>query len=241
MTKPMTGSVFYFQNLTAMSEYCDATETSLSETVGGQWPEIGFEFPINSEKPLPVDKEFIISDAFVTLDENIPETDYEITSQFLDYLAAMYMLIPKPEPIYQDWHSIADKVLVDLHTNKGCWTQTGGIPFLNAYVGDYETPTEIMVQLGVLLPIQEYMEWSGEKHPVFEDISSGLDVFYDENLKTIVRWHPALADTLDKSEEQKHEMVMDSWYLHHPLLNLSRLAIKGNKQKNCFLDRSIML
>ncbi len=228
MTKPVTGSVFYFQNLTAISPYCDATETSLSESVGGQWPEIGFQFPINREIPLPANKEFVISDAFVLLNEDIPKDNYTITSQFLNHLATIYTLIPKPEPIYQNWLPIAKHVLTDLHTNKGCWTQTKGISFLNAYVGDYNTPAEIMVQLAVLLPLQEYLKWADEEHPVFKDIDNGLVVFYDENIKSIVRWHPDLEDKLDKSEEQKQEMVMDSWYLHHPLLNLSRLALQGD-------------
>lgn len=237
MTKPKRGSVFYFQNLTAMSDYCEATETSLEETVGGQWPEIGFQFPVNSKKSMPADKEFIISDAFVLLDEDLPEKDFTITSQFLNHLATIYMLLPKPESVYQDWHLIAEKVLTGLHTNKGCWTQTMGIPYLNAYVGDYATPTEIIVQLAVMLPLQEYLEWSGKKSSVLDDLNNGLIAFYDERLKTIVRWHPALADKLDKSEEQKQEMVMDSWYLHHPLLNLSRLALKGNKMASkLFLD-----
>src|SRR5690606_32900147 len=47
--KPETGSVFYFQNLSAMSEYCDACETKLTDSVGGSWPEIGFQFPVNTE------------------------------------------------------------------------------------------------------------------------------------------------------------------------------------------------
>jgi hypothetical protein len=38
-----------------------------------------------------------------------------------------------------------------------------------------------------------------------------------------------MMDKLDKSEEQKKEMVMDSWYLHHPLMNLARLALEGDK------------
>ncbi|MES2573776.1 MAG: hypothetical protein V4572_02430 [Bacteroidota bacterium] len=239
MTKPKIGSVFYFQNLSAMSAYCDATETSLSETVGGQWPEIGFRFPVNSEKPLPADKEFIISDAFVLLDEQIPEEDCTITSQYLNHLSAIYMLIPKPEPVYQDWQPIADTVLNDLHISKGCWTQTKGIPFLNAYVGDYDTPTEIMVQLAVLLPLQEYLEWTGIKHPVFDDLNNGLEAFYDDRINSIVRWHPALIHELDESEEQKCDMVMDSWYLHHPLLNLSRLALKGNKKAEKLFLNSI--
>ena len=237
MTKPKTGSVFYFQNLTAMCPYCEATETTLSDCVGGDWPEIGFQFPVNDKKPLPANIDYTISDAFVLLDENIYRTDIEVTSQFLENLAVLYPLIPKPSPNYQDWSSIADHALSGLHTNKGCWTVTNGTPFLNAYAADYSAPTEIMVQLSVLLPLHEYFEWYNKKHPVYNDIINGLNDFYDENLHTIVRWHPDLEDKLDRSEEQKQEMVMDSWYLHHPLLNLSRLAIKGNKKaKQLFLD-----
>jgi len=237
MTKPQNGSVFYFQNLSAMSPYCEAAETSLAETVGGQWPEIGFQFPVNAEKPLPSDTEFVISDAFVVLSDSIPKKDCDIASQLLDHLAAIYLLIPKPESQYRDWPAIAENVLTDLHRNKGCWTQVNGTPFLNAYVGDYKTPAEIMVQLAVLLPLHEYLEWKGKKHPLFDDIDDGLDDFYDNSIKSIVRWHPSMEDQLDKSEEQKREMVMDSWYLHHPLLNLSRLAVRGGKmEKKLFLD-----
>lgn len=237
MTRPENGSVFYFQNLSAMSEYCQASETSLAETVGGSWPEIGFEFPVNREKPIPADIKYTISDAFVILEENIVKEDTEVTTQFLNNLAAVYKHIPKPGPSYQNWPAIAEKVLEDLHTHKGCWTVTGGSPFLNAYNGDYSTPAEIMVQLAVLLPLHEYLTWSGTKHPIFDDLNTGLADFYDKGINSIVRWHPALVDDLDKSEEQKEDMVMDSWYLHHPLLNLSRLALRGDKTaKELFLN-----
>jgi hypothetical protein len=237
MTRPKTGSVFYFQNLTAMSPYCQVTETTLSESVGGDWPEVGFQFPINRKKPLPANIEYTISDAFVLLDENIYETDSQITSRFLDNLAIMYSLIPRPVPNYQDWLSITDKAISGLHTNKGCWAVTNGTPFLNAYAADYSAPAEIMVQLSVLLPLHEYLVWSDKKHPIYDDLINGLSDFYDQNINTIVRWHPALEDKLDKSEEQKREMVMDSWYLHHPLLNLSRLALRGDETaKKLFLD-----
>src|SRR5690606_32931446 len=41
MTKPKTGSLFYFQNLTSLSEYCEATKTEFNDSVGGDWPEMG--------------------------------------------------------------------------------------------------------------------------------------------------------------------------------------------------------
>ena len=237
MTKPQVGSVFYFQNLTAMTAYCEATEVSLRETVGGKWPEIGFQFPVNREKPLPANIEFIISDAFVQLNEAIPDHDSAMIKLFLDALATLYLLLPKPEPSQHDWPTIAERILEDVYTNKGCWTQTQGIPYLNAYVGDYTTPSEIMVQLAVLLPLQEYLTWTGHKHPLYQDLSNGLEKFYDSNIQSIVRWHPALEGDLDRSEEQKREMVMDSWYLHHPLLNLARLALRGDGiAKKLFLD-----
>ncbi|CAM3687188.1 hypothetical protein [Sphingobacterium prati] len=237
MTKPQVGSVFYFQNLTAMSPYCQATEVSLRETVGGKWPELGFQFPVNAEKPLPADVEYIISDAFVKLDAAIPELDCDVVESYLESLATTYLLLPKPAPSQHDWLPTAEKILDNIYNHKGCWTQTGGSPYLNAYVNDYKTPAEIMVQLAVLLPLQEYLTWKGENHPMYQDLSDGLTTFYDKSIGSIVRWHPALEDDLDKSEEQKREMVMDSWYLHHPLLNLSRLALRGDeKAKKLFLD-----
>ncbi|MGJ1411460.1 hypothetical protein ACR78Z_17485 [Sphingobacterium thalpophilum] len=237
MTKPRTGSVFYLQNLTAMSPYCEATEVSLRETVGGKWPEIGFQFPVNAQTALPEDKEFIISDAFVLLDADIPDSEEQITANFLDFLAIIYLLIPKPAPAQHDWLPTAEKVLEDLYTNKGCWTQTDGVPYLNAYVADYATLSEIMVQLAVLLPLQEYLIWEDREHHLYNDLNRGLSAFYDKTVKSIVRWLPALEDQLDKSEEQKREMVMDSWYLHHPLLNLARLALRGDSTaKDLFLN-----
>jgi len=239
MTKPENGSVFYFQNLSAMSPYCDASETTLAETVGGSWPEIGFQFPVNPEKPIPAKKTFTISDAFVILDENIVKDDVEATSKFLNHLALLYPHISKPEVSYQDWPTITEKVLEQLHLNKGCWTMANEAPYLNAYVQDYKTPAEIMVQLAVKLPLHEYLAWEETSHPLFDDLDKGLDQFYDERIKSIVRWHPALVDQLDKSEEQKEEMVMDSWYLHHPLLNLARLAKRGDKIAKELFENSV--
>ena len=237
MTKPKAGSVFYFQNLTAMSPYCQETEVSLRETVGGEWPELGFQFPVNAEKPLPANEEYIISDAFVQLDENIPESDTEIVESYLDLLASIYLILPKPEASQHNWLPTAEKILHNLSNNKGCWTQTDGSPYLNAYVGDYKTPAEIMVQLAVILPLHEYLTWTGEDHPMLQELSDGLTSFYDKSIRSLVRWHPSLKNDLDHSEEQKSEMVMDSWYLHHPLLNLARLALRGDKMaKKLFLD-----
>lgn len=229
ITKPQTGSFFYFQNLTSLSEYCEATETESKNTVGGNWPEIGFRLPTTDKLPLPASKAFTISDAYILLEADIMEETSVVCEHFLDNLVKIYKVLQQPRIEYHNWPEIAQKALTDLYHNKGSWTQTNGIAYLNAYLCDYETPAESMVQLAVLAPFKEYEDWTGEKHPLYNDLIKGLPAFYDPKIDCINRWLPALADKLDQSEEQKKEMVMDSWYLHHPLMNLARLALKGDK------------
>lgn len=237
ITRPKSGSVLYLQNLTALNNYCQQTETTAGETVGGTWPELGFRPTPTTDKPLQAGKEVIISDAIVVFDETIPAKEADMVAQYLNMLAQAYLQLPKPDTKYQDWPDALEKGLHDLIESPGCWSQVAGHSYFNAYVSDYVTPPEIMVQLAVLLPLTDYVEWSGKKMDVTKVIREALPTFYDDKLKTIMRWLPAAADKLEGEEEQKEPMTMDSWYLHHPLLNLSRLALKGDKVANkLFLD-----
>jgi hypothetical protein len=239
MTKPKKGSFFYFQDLSSISAYCEATETSLAETVGGSWPEIGFKLPVTDAKPLPSDEAYLISDAYVLFSENSIDNEIQQTQQFLNNLATVYRCLPHPEVLYHNWPEITENCMEDISTNKGCWTQTNGISYLNAYLCDYDTPAEVMVQLAVLMPLNELKHWYGETHPLYSELLKGIEAFYDPKVKTINRWLPQLREDLDKSEEQKKEMVMDSWYLHHPLMNLTRLALKGEKMAEELVLKSV--
>ena len=238
MTRPKAGSVFYLQNLTALADYNQQTETSAGGTVGGDWPELGFALPPTlKNKALEAGKSYIISDAFVAFDKEVPADEPAMVRQYLDMLAAVYLELPKPETTYQDWPEIMQKGLADLQDSPGCWSQVDGNHYFNAYVCDYATPPEIMVQLAVLLPLLDYVEWSGAEEVIMKKIKEGLPAFYDEKLETIMRWHPKSLDQLDGEEEHKKPLVMDAWYLQHPLLNLSRLALKGDKAaEQLFLD-----
>jgi hypothetical protein len=237
LDRPKCGSVLYLQNLTALNDYCQQTETSAGNTVGGTWPELGFALPPTTEKPIIAGTAVVVSDAIVVLSDAPTVEEPEVVTRFLDMLGTAYLQLRKPDTQYHDWHAALDKGLKDLIDSPGCWSQLDGHQYFNAYVSDYDTPPEIMVQLAVLLPLLDYVEWSGKTLDVMRKIKEGLPSFYNEKLKTIMRWHPAAADKLAGEEEQKKPMVMDSWYLHHPLLNLSRLALKGDEQaKKLFLD-----
>jgi hypothetical protein len=238
LTRPKAGSVFYLQNLTALADYNQDTETSAGETVGGQWPEVGFALPPTiKQKPLEAGKPYVLSDAFVAFSDEAPADEPAMVRQYLDMRATIYLTLPKPPVPYVNWPDILVKGLKDLIDSPGCWSQLDGHQYFNAYVSDYATPPEIMVQLAVLLPLLDYVEWSDDKLGAMTKIKEGLPAFYEEKYKTIMRWHPKAADKLEGEEEQKQPLVMDSWYLHHPLLNLSRLALKGDEvAKKLFLD-----
>jgi hypothetical protein len=232
------GSVFYLQNLTALADYNQRTETSAAETVGGEWPEIGFALsPTIKNKPVEAGKAYILNDAFIAFAPEVAKDEQATVRQFLDLLAAIYLALPKPATSYHPWPDILEKGLFDLQDSPGCWSQVDGNHYFNAYVCDYATPPEIMVQLAVLLPLLDYVEWNDSQLDVMKKLKKGLPAFYEEKYGTIMRWHPKAADSLEGDEEQKQPLVMDAWYLHHPLLNLSRLALKGDEEaKKLFLD-----
>ena len=238
MNRPKAGSVLYLQNLTALAGYNQQTETSAADSVGGEWPEIGFALPPTiKNKPLAAGKSYTLSDAFIVFSEEVPADEAAMVRQYLNLLAEVYLALPKPATNYIHWPDILGKGLKDLIDSPGCWVQLDGHHYFNAYVSDYVTPPEIMVQLAVLLPLLDYVEWSGAELEVMKKVKAGLPSFYSEKYGTIMRWHPKAADTLEGEEEQKQPLVMDSWYLHHPLLNLSRLALKGDKvASKLFLD-----
>lgn len=230
------GALLYFQNLTALNNYFTATETSAADTVGGVWPEWGFSLPPTNEKPLPAGRQMVIADAYVSFNDITPANQFEIAIGFMDGLANIYRVLPKPETAYRDYKSAIKSSIHDIEHNKGCWSQHKGCSYLNAYVCDYATPPEIMVQLAVLLPVWDYQDWSGEQLVFANQIYDNIQTFWNEELHTIKRWLPAVEDQLDGSEEQKFPDTMDAWYLHHPLLNLARMALAGDeKAKDLFL------
>ena len=237
LKRPRGMTALYFQNLTSLSDYCIQTETSLSDVVGGEWPELGLALPATTEKPLEADRETVLSDAYIIFSQMIPEDDLEMAPQFLDMLAQVYLALPRYETDYIHWPDIAKKSLRDLNNSEKCWTNEKGLRYLNAYVGDYSNPPESMVQMTALLPLLEYAEWSGEDISIADELLEGLPRFFNKKAGVLGRWLPSETDRLDGSEPQKNPEAMDSWYLYHSLLNVSRLAIHGDKKaEKLFLD-----
>lgn len=95
--EPNNTSLLYIQNLTSLNSYFEETKTSAADTVGGVWPELGFSLPTNPDFYLNNDKEYIIADSFIAIDNKSPKNQFEIATAFTTLLARLYRFYLNPK------------------------------------------------------------------------------------------------------------------------------------------------
>jgi hypothetical protein len=235
-SEPEFGSVLYFQNLTALNPYFLATNTKPDGVVGGEWPELGFKLPtpdnqeVDDEKALPAGEEFVLSDAIVVLRDWAADNEQEMARQFLQMLGTAYKTLDLPEVEYRNWERRADQTLRDLETAEQARRREYGDLYLMPYP-DGEYP-DVMVQLSVIQALHEYEMWLKQELPIEAELMKGVSRFYDPKVKTLRRYLPNVGEKQGKDPD-----AVDSWYLYHPMLNLGRLALRGNEEcKKLLLD-----
>jgi len=236
LDEPAFGNVLYFQNLTAMNDYYRATKTKPDGAVGGEWPELGYLLPSppQSGKPptdaLPAGKAVTLSDAILVFRPDTPPHERESARQFVQMLGVAYAMIDRPPTDYRDWIDRAQRTLRDLDEAPEATIDHYGHRYIHPYTGA-EYP-DIMVQMSIVAAIHDWGRWSGESHPLEAAFKAGLEKFYDPKLKTLRRYLPNVGDDKDAD-------AVDSWYLYHPMLNLGRLALNGDKPARALFLKSI--
>jgi hypothetical protein len=187
---------------------------------------------------LPSAHEVVMSDAYVAIALDEPQTKAGVAARYLDLLADIYVSLPLPVVAYRDWPDRAARTLRDLSLSPACTYERGGQHFLMPYVGDTTKPPESMVQLTVLLNTLEYDAWRGTASALARTLLDGVERFYNEEIGSVVRWLPGEPFGKQSEEHMDHES-MDSWYLYHALFNLSRLATIGNATARRILRASL--
>jgi hypothetical protein len=238
LDEPAFGSVLYFQNLTALNPYFDATGTKPEGVVGGEWPELGYLPPTPDtqelEDPGTLAKgvEVTLSDAIVVVRDWAGDNEQEMARQFLQMLAVAYVALDHPDVEYRDWVWRSKRTLRDLESSR----QARRHEFGNLYVMPYpdgEYP-DVMVQLSVAQALHEWNRWNGKMHPLEAQLKRGLEKFFDPEFQTLRRYLPSVG-----KEQGKDPDAVDSWYLYHPMLNLGRLALDGDEKAKDLLLRSV--
>jgi hypothetical protein len=236
VTRPWEGSCVYIQYLTELNKYFESTRTSPNNLISDEWPELGFRLPDAASHALPAGQETVVSDAYLLATTETPGDKLQAGRLFLDMYAQIYLALPRPEAMFRDWPRLVDETMRDLTHSSACGVDKDGDRYLLAYVGANDRPPESMVQLAVLVPMIEYAQWLGEDIKLTTRLRQNLARFYNAEAKTMVRWLPGEEHLLGK-EEHMSEEVMDSWYLYHTYLNLSRLAQDGDDDaRRLFLD-----
>jgi len=236
LKKPAFGSVLYMQNLTALNPFFVDTKTKPDGVVGGQWPELGYQPPgsPNGDSP-PVDplkagQDYVISDALISLRDDCGANEFEVARNFVEMLADIYPHLDKPEPEYRDWIWRADKTLLDLKTSPDVTQVHDGRTYIRPYVAA-EYP-DSMVQMTVLKSLREYEAWRGRRDPFSDELAGAMEGFFDNELRTLRRYLQDVGDDKDRD-------AVDSWYIYHPLMNLARLALKGEAWADTLFRKSI--
>lgn len=229
--EPQFGKVLYVQNLTALNDYFHATGSTPENVVGGEWPLVGYRPPTQPNAPdqcLRAGKPIRLYDTHLVLRTHGEHGEADSAWQFLDMLCAVYRHLEKPRTRRRDWLARSNMTLRDLQSSAKVRERHFGNVYFHPYTSA-EHP-DVMVQLSLMSAVEDWSRWNGRRHPLLREIRKGLSRFHDRKLKTLRRYLPDVGD--DKNAD-----AVDSWYLYHPLLNLSNLALAGDATaRQLFLD-----
>jgi len=230
------GTVFYFHNLSALTDLCQQTGCDVAGSVAAPWPDAGFSMPAG-KLPLAAHKPLVIQDVFLELRKGTPGSEARAAEMFLDSLGRIYPQLQQPEVQYYDWPEMARKTLRAMNVKSGCCRTVDRKLYVQAYVDCSVKPPESMVQGAIMVPLMEYEAWQARAVPLLKKLAHVPETFYAPELKAPVRW--LLGTDFEKEErsEEEHHCLMDSWYLLHTMMNLGRMGEMGNESaRKIFLD-----
>ncbi|MGH6614828.1 hypothetical protein [Sphingomonas sp.] len=241
--EPGMGGLLYFQNLTALNGYYEATGTRPDSVVGGRWPQLGYQPPTGpmfeqaDDNPLPAGTHTMISDALLAFGGLLGDDPRQSAISFLDMLAGIYPHITRPTTTYRDWPALAAQTAHGLRRSRNTHVEHYGHLYLRPYVGA-EVP-DSMVQLAVARPVARLAQDEPRYRPLAKTLLSGVDRFFDPQLGAIRRFLPnVVAQSRDANNEKDPDEV-DSWYLYHPLIDLAQLARAGDAEAERLLFAGI--
>lgn len=234
LDEPQFGSILYFQNFTALNPYFLATGTTPDGVVGGTWPELGYQAPTpethdaKNETVLRAGTEYVLSDAIVVVRDCAGDDEQDMARQFLQMLGVAYKALDLPAVEYRDWEKRARSTLRDLETAEQARRTEYGHIYLMPYP-DGEFP-DSMVQLSVTQALHEYEMWLGRPLALKRQLMQALKKFHDPKAGLLRRYLPSVGERQGKDPD-----AVDSWYLYHPMLNLGRLALRGDDDARALL------
>jgi hypothetical protein len=235
LTSPAVGTALYFQNLTALNNFCELTGTDPTGTVGGAWPELGYRSPTagkpsDGQHALPKDRPVVMSDAMLVLHDDHCADEQNGAKRFIQMLGSAYRQLELPGVEFRDWMRRSEMTLRDLSSSRKARIHHYGKLYMHAYT-DTEYP-DVMVQMTLISSLHDWAAWTNKPLKVERDLAAGLTKFHDRKLGTMKRYLPNVG-------KDKDAKAVDSWYLYHPMVGLGRLALDGDRRASRLFKASL--
>ncbi|MBI3922793.1 MAG: hypothetical protein HY318_15340 [Armatimonadetes bacterium] len=212
---PGVGTVFYFQNLTALNPIFDLCHTSPRWLVSLSSRTLGFTNPLDTSVKLPAGKTFTLSDAWLYLTPTETGDSEKEAELFLLGMSAIYDHLPdKPETEYLDWQQLARQSLKDLHRPE-CWGVYGGKEYLQPYVNTNGAVAQLVPLQDLLPPLMRFQRNSHEGEDTVNKLRSVLPDFWSQQTGTFRMY----------AQPGEH-----AWYDTTLQANLCRVALAGDEQ-----------
>ncbi|MCW5936399.1 MAG: hypothetical protein KIT11_03720 [Fimbriimonadaceae bacterium] len=210
--------LYYFQDYTTLQPYFERLDSSPDDTVGGEWPELGYRPPASESKTLQPSKQYAVYSTHVQLGQKTSNRPADVFRCFLALSEQVYSRLDRPETNPGEWPKRAQNTLKALEDTEEVKRRDFGKLFLRPYV-DSEYP-DSMSQLAIIRSLHDYGRWRGEPVKLNEALQEGVGLFFDNELRTVRRYLPNVGKDKDRDE-------VDAWYLYHPLSSLGRMALDG--------------
>lgn len=180
--------------------------------------------------PAPAARAVNPSGAIVPFREEPAGHEGETAGLFPQTPGAAHALIDNPVLEVRDWVDRADRTLADLTNSPEATVRHHGQ--LYVHPGTHGRNPDIMAQMSLIAALHDYAKWRGQPVPLERELRKSIDQFYDSKLQTLRRHLPHM-------DGDGHGEAIDSRHLHHPLLNLGRLALDGDGGARALLLRSV--
>ena len=220
---PGLGSVFYFQNLTALNPLLDLCHTSPRWLVSVGPKTLGFANPLDTSAKLPAGEMLVLSDAWLYLSPTEPTDRQQQAELFLQGLSTVYDHLPdKPDTEFLDWQQLARDLARDL-LRPQCWGVFAGKEYLQPYVNTQGAVAQLVPLQDVLAPVLRFAGAS--------DQASLLKAKLRERLPDF--WYPTTGTFREYAQPGDHIWYDPTWHA-----SLCRAALAGEDQARDLCLRS---
>lgn len=220
--------IFYYSNYTSMNDYYKFLAVEPKDAVSRQDSRrFGYCPPPSKEFQIPAGVQIRMVDSHIGFDPGELGTDLEYCRNFVESFCTVYEQIEKPVTEFCDWRDVALKTLESLQ-DPSCTTDHWEHRVLRAYVNAPETHSDLLTNLLVLTPLEQFNAAFGEGASLKESLEQATGMYYVAGVTG--EFNTIFDNVPPKDFKQITSHPESTWYYTYNLLQLGNIARYGNEE-----------